>query len=35
MVIDHSSMFTDCGIDTVTGLADLQRIPTSYGGLMG
>lgn len=33
-VIAHDNMFTDCGIDTVTGLADLQRIPTSYGGLM-
>lgn len=33
-VRSYGDMFTNCGIDTVTGLADLQRIPTSYGGLM-
>lgn len=25
--------FLNCGIDTVTGLADLQQIPTTWGGL--
>ena len=24
-VIDHGGMFTDCGIDTVTGLADCRE----------
>lgn len=29
----HSGTFTDCGKDTETGLAELQQIPTSWGGL--
>ena len=30
----HSGCFTNCGIETVTGLADLEQIPTSWGGRM-
>lgn len=29
----HSDTFTDCGKDTETGLAELQQIPKSWGGL--
>ena len=29
----HTDTFTDCGIDTVLGLAELQQIPASWGGL--
>lgn len=29
----HADTFTDCGIDTPSGLAELQQIPTSWGGL--
>ena len=31
----HSETFRDCGIDTVTGSAELAQIPTSWGGTMG
>lgn len=30
---NHTDTFTDCGIDTVIGLAELQQIPASWGGL--
>jgi surface protein len=29
----HAGAFDDCGIDTQTGLAELQQIPQSWGGL--
>lgn len=29
----HSYCFTDCGINTASGLAELQQIPQSWGGL--
>ena len=29
---DHYYTFTDCGRDTVTGAAELRRIPASWGG---
>ena len=32
-VTNHSNTFIDCGKDTTTGLAELQQIPTSWGGL--
>ena len=28
----YTDCFTDCGYDTVTGLAELQQIPSSWGG---
>lgn len=28
----HSYMFTNCGLNTVTGAAELAQIPTSWGG---
>jgi surface protein len=31
--IQHAGAFDDCGIDTPTGLAELQQIPSSWGGL--
>lgn len=30
---NHNSTFTNCGRDTTTGLAELQQIPQSWGGL--
>ena len=30
----YSNCFTNCGIDTVTGAAELAQIPTSWGGTM-
>ena len=30
----HSGAFDNCGIDTVTGAAELAQIPTSWGGTM-
>lgn len=30
---NHDDTFTDCGIDTATGLAELEQIHTSWGGL--
>lgn len=33
-VTTYTSCFTNCGRDTVTGLAELNQIPTSWGGLM-
>ena len=32
-ITNHSNMFTNCGFDTVTGLAELNRIPQDWGGL--
>lgn len=29
----HSNTFSNCGVNTQTGLAELQQIPTSWGGL--
>lgn len=29
----HSDTFLNCGVNTVTGLSDLQQIPTTWGGL--
>ena len=29
----HSECFTNCGVDTVTGAAELAQIPASWGGL--
>lgn len=29
---NHSGTFTDCGANTTTGLADLNQIPTGWGG---
>lgn len=31
---DHAQCFTNCGSNTTTGLAELNQIPTSWGGLM-
>lgn len=31
----HDSTFSNCGADTPTGLAELQQIPASWGGLAG
>lgn len=31
---NHSGTFTDCGSDTVTGLAELDQIPVGWGGNM-
>lgn len=31
---NHSGTFTDCGSNTVTGLAELQNIPVGWGGLL-
>lgn len=30
---NHTDTFRNCGANTVTGLAELQQIPTSWGGL--
>lgn len=30
----HSETFKNCGADTASGLAELQQIPTSWGGLL-
>lgn len=30
----HEGTFSECGINTTSGLAELQQIPTSWGGLM-
>lgn len=32
-VTSHDDTFTNCGKDTSTGLAELQQIPQSWGGL--
>lgn len=29
----HTDVFTNCGVDTEMGLAELQQIPTNWGGL--
>lgn len=31
----YANAFTDCGSNTPTGLAELQQIPTSWGGRLG
>lgn len=31
---EYSNCFTNCGIDTQTGIAELAQIPTSWGGTM-
>jgi hypothetical protein len=33
-ITDYANTFTNCGSNTVTGLAELNQIPTSWGGLM-
>lgn len=32
-IFDHDRAFENCGINTTTGLAELQQIPQSWGGL--
>lgn len=31
-VSKHTNTFTSCGINTVSGNADLDQIPTAWGG---
>lgn len=33
-ITNHADTFKDCGLNTVTGLAELQQIPLSWGGLL-
>ena len=32
-ITTHKSTFTDCGVNTESGMAELQQIPTDWGGL--
>lgn len=32
-ISDYADCFTDCGINTIKGIGDLTKIPTSWGGL--
>lgn len=32
-ISDYADCFTDCGINTISGIGDLTKIPTNWGGL--